>query len=102
MSPSLDRQRYDPIEKISIQQKNIIGMATENTVIIFASEFGSNEADFTITHPKQKLLIVGLSIFKTVKLLQNGKIIGQTEAKNGVVFFQPVDALQGKVKLTTY
>lgn len=99
MSPSLDEQRHDFIEKISVQQKNIIGVTTENSVIIFAPEFGSNEADFTISHPKQKLLIVGLSIFNTVKLLQNGKTMGHTDVKNGVAFYQSDESFQGKIKL---
>ncbi len=99
MSPSLDYQRSDKVEIINVTQTEAVGVMTEQLVVIFAPDFGSRSVDFNLTKPRYKLLIIGLSVFKSVDIRQNGRLIGQVSINNSVANYQANEPLLGKISI---
>lgn len=99
MSPSLDYRRYDQVKKLDLDNKDIVGITTENSVIIFAPSVGSYKVNLTLTERKKQIMVIGLSVFKKVTIQQDGHNISQELVNNGVVYYDSVLPLQGKISV---
>jgi hypothetical protein len=99
MSPSLNAQRYDRVEKLEINDNNVVGVTTTDSVIIFAPAVGSQTIDFYLKDSKKRLLVVGLSVFKTVTIELNALSTRQLPINNGVAYYNSVTPLQGKISI---
>jgi len=99
LSPSIGLPKPDRVEKVEINDDDVSAVTTEKSVIVFAPSFGSKKIDFFIKESKEKLMVVGLSIFKKVTIKQNGVLVASASVDRGVAYYDAVLPLQGNISI---
>ena len=92
-------QRRPRIKKLDFLQKNIVGLVTEQTIVVFLPAYGKGKLTFSVMKPKTKLIVAGVSLFKKVDVVQEGTKVRTMTAENGVAYSTFDFPLQGEIEL---
>ncbi len=99
MSLSLGFDDQSQVNKLHFMQKDVVGLSSKKTVVIFAPAYGQRKLKLRLIEAKTDLIVAGLSLFKKVEVIQSGKKIGVIEAVNGIAYRSFDDPLEGKIEI---
>jgi hypothetical protein len=99
LSLSDAQENMGAVQKLEAVNDKTAGFLSHQSIVVFVPAYGAGNMTIHLLEPKYRLIVVGLSMFKRVTVVQNGVKIGQLSARNGVAMQRFQQGLMGKIQL---